>query len=171
MDQNTGIKPTLAHQLEDVISRAKGGVIRDIFRVLNQAMGRKAASGAKLATMRTADGTVLQEPAAIRREAAAHGTRTLAAEPSSIPIIKQILQELMPNATDKAPPQTAEKRGLEAACTWESFQSALRRCAARKGVGSDGFNAHLLKRAPALIQRRYWIARVGCVRSKQFPKA
>ena len=170
IDRHTATKPTLAHELEDIISRAKGGVIRDIFRVLNQAMGRKATDGAKLATIKTADGTVINEPAQVRAAAAAHGECTLAAEPSSVPIMKEVLHELMPNTLRENIPKD-KKRGLDAACKWESFQAALRRCAARKGVGSDGFNAHLLKSAPTALQRRYWRALVGCVRAKQFPHA
>ena len=168
IDRYTATKPTLAHQLEDIISRAKGGVIRDIFRVLNQAMGRKATGGAKLATMKMADGTIINEPAQVRAAAAAHGKRTLAAEPASVPIMKELLHELMPNALERERPEEGQ-RGLDAACKWESFQAALRRCAARKGAGNDGFNTHLLKSAHTTLQRRYWRALVGCVREKQFP--
>jgi len=104
IDRYTATQPTLAHQLEDIILRAKGGVIRDIFRVLNQAMGRKATGGAKLATMKTADGTIINKPAQVRAAAAAHGERTLAAEPASVPIMKELLHELMPNALERNRP-------------------------------------------------------------------
>ena len=50
------------------------------------------------------------------------------------------------------------------------YQHGLRKTQARKGVGVDGFNTYLLAKAPEEVQRAYWEALKGCIRSRQWPE-
>jgi len=57
----------------------------------------------------------MNKPAQVRAAAAAHGERTLAAEPASVPIMKELLHELMPNALGRDRPEEVH-RGLARCC-------------------------------------------------------
>ena len=58
---------------------------------------------------------------------------------------------------------------VEEVCTWERFRAGLARTQARKGVGCDGWNAYLLRKAPEAVQMRYWRALQLAVRERRFP--
>jgi hypothetical protein len=161
-------KPTLVHQLEEVIESAKGAVIRDIFGVLNKAMGGKGGAGGKLTTMMSKEGTHICEPEEVREMAAKHGARTLAAGDAAPDVVGEILRELLPARLQGG--ETEQGEGLQKALEWDNFQHALGKCKARKGVGIDGFNAHLLQQAPGL-QEGYWRALKRCVQEKVFRDA
>ena len=55
-------------------------------------------------------------------------------------------------------------------CTWERYLAGVAKTTATKGVGADGFNAYLLKKATEATQRRYWTALKGCIRKRTWPE-
>jgi hypothetical protein len=55
-------------------------------------------------------------------------------------------------------------------CTWARFQAGLRRTEPKKGVGCDGWNAYLLRKAPEPVQRRYYELLLSMIRTRQFPE-
>jgi hypothetical protein len=155
-----GGRPTLVHQPEEVIESAKGAVIRDIFRVLNKAMGRNGGEEGKLTLMKNKNGKHLCEPKEVRKATAKHGEATLAAGDASPDVVREILKEILPAREEGGESEKGD--GLKRALEWQNFQRALRKCKARKGVGIDGFTAHLLQQAPEL-QQGYWRALKRCV--------
>ena len=54
-------------------------------------------------------------------------------------------------------------------CTFERFEAATQPIAIDTGVGSDGFSAYLLRKAPREERRAYWKDLKECIRAKQFP--
>ena len=65
--------------------------------------------------------------------------------------------------------ERTEGEGLAAAMTWANFEDAIARCDAVKGVGVDGFNAHLLKHAPVGVRKAYWQALAEMLHTLTFP--
>ena len=53
--------------------------------------------------------------------------------------------------------------------SWDTFRAALYQFTADKAVGIDGWNAYLLRRAPAPVQKRYWDLLCTCVEKEEFP--
>ena len=58
---------------------------------------------------------------------------------------------------------------LEDSIQWENFQKALDKSEIAKGVGVDGFNSYLLRKASPTIQRTYWQALCAMIRTREFP--
>ena len=76
------------HELERLIATTKQGLIRDVFRILNRARGRRTARTAKITRIiekapppQQGPDITHEEPAAVRAAAARHGERTLAIAP------------------------------------------------------------------------------------------
>ena len=59
---------------------------------------------------------------------------------------------------------------VDEVCTWERFQMGLQRTEAVKGVGCDGWNAYLLRRAPERVQREYYRTLKEVLRTRDFPE-
>ena len=59
---------------------------------------------------------------------------------------------------------------VEEVCTWERFEEGLARTDPRKGVGCDGWNAYLMRKAPEGTRRMYWRALQEAARGRRFPE-
>ena len=59
---------------------------------------------------------------------------------------------------------------MKEVCTWERFEEGLARTDARKGVGCDGWNAYLLRKAPEGVRRLYWRALQEAAQQRKFPE-
>ena len=178
------------HELERLIATTKQGLIRDVFRILNRARGRRTARTAKITRIiekapppQQGPDTTHEEPAAVRAAAARHGERTLRAVPVATRVMATLIKELLPQNSDGGGGDTSgAQRGreederddttsvVERVCSWENFKRALAKCKAKKGTGKDGFNAYLLLRAPEWLQRAYWEATMRCIRTEEYPE-
>ena len=54
-------------------------------------------------------------------------------------------------------------------CTWERFEAGLARTEAVKGVGVDGFNMYLMRRAAREVREGYWRDMQEVIRQHAFP--
>ena len=74
----------------------------------------------------------------------------------------------MPDAPPAAPRDDA---WIDDVCSYDRFSHALDQMRMDCGVGSDGFSAYLLRKAPEAERKAYWRALQGCVRERRFPGA
>ena len=58
---------------------------------------------------------------------------------------------------------------VEEVCTWERFESALKRAGADTGVGKGGFAGYLIRKAPEEVQRLYYETICGILRGREYP--
>ena len=70
--------------------------------------------------------------------------------------------------TQWAPPERVAD-GLRVACEWSTFEDAVAKSEAKKGVGADGFNAYLLRKAPRTVREEYWKCMVEMIQTRTFP--
>jgi hypothetical protein len=126
-----GGRPTLVHQLEGVIESAKGAAIRDIFRILNKAIGRTEGEEGKVTIVKNKDGQHLCEPEGVRNAAAKHGKATLAAGVASPDVVRGILKEI--SSAREEGGESEKGDWLRGALKWQNFQRALRNVKHGKG--------------------------------------
>ena len=149
-----------------------GGTYVQLFEILNGARGRAAGGGAKLTALYLGDDKARGEEAHgarhVRAEARDIGETINQARPAAKHVVRAIMQWAGGRARRTAHAQTRD--WVTETCTWERFKEGLARTEPRKGVGCDGFNAYLLRKAPEEVQRRYYKELCDAIREKDFPK-
>ena len=94
-------------------------------------------------------------------------------------VIKLVHKRLSPHSGLRAPlahRAVREARGriegdwVDEVCTWTRFERGLQKTTTQKGVGVDGFNAYLLRKAPEDMRCAYWEALKECIREKKWPE-
>jgi hypothetical protein len=115
---------------------------------------------------------------AVREECRASGARINDATPAAVNLVREIMKWVdgaEPRTQLRPKPNPQRAAGLqpvdwvEEICTWDRFREGLRRTEVIKGVGVDGFNAYLLRKAPEAVQREYWRDLQQCIRTQSFP--
>ena len=158
------------------------GVQKKLFEILNGARGRGAGSGAKLVSIYEWDdmnGREIRGAKAVLEHAQQMGAKINADKAVAMDVVRAIM-DLARGGDGKRRWDAGEgrRRGdrgedgswVEEVCTWEKFQEGLGRTEPQKGVGCDGWNAYLLRKAPEALQRRYWRATQEALRTHTFPK-
>ena len=141
---------------------AGGGVTKKVFDIVRTCLAGPAGAlgGTKLTEILPNKGGMpdkeaepLRAPAAVREEARKYGAEVMSTGRAHIATARRVLAHVWGGAEV---PQEAAGRGLKAAMGWESFRAALSKADKSKAVGADGFNAYLLRMAPAGVQEIYW---------------
>ena len=159
------------------------GVQKKLFEILNGARGRGAGGGAKLVSIYEWDdknGREIRGAKAVLEHAQQMGTKINADTAVAMDVVRAIMDLARRgdggrgrDACDRGRSHRArseDSNWVEEVCTWEKFQEGLGRTEPQKGVGCDGWNAYLLRKAPEALQRRYWRAAQEALRTHTFPK-
>ena len=125
-----------------------------LWEILNKARGRGVGGGAKLTAVYEDDdrekGVELHGGTQVREHARMLGERINEDKAVAMDVVRAI----MAYGTRATAPAAAGGDWVDDVCTWERFQQGLQKTAAQKGVGCDGWNAYLLRRAPEATQRQ-----------------
>ena len=147
-----------------------GGAYTMLWEVLNKARGRGAGGGAKLTAVYEDDdrarGVEKHGSEAVREHARELGERINQDRPVAMEVVRAIMG--MGGAAKAAP--AVDGDWVEALCTWERFLAGLEKAEPQKGVGCDGWNSYLMRRAPEPVQRRYFAALKNMIRTRAFPE-
>ena len=161
----------IVEEMRDVLRRTtNGSVIRGIFDVIQRACGRRGREGASKLTemMGVRPGTqddIIRGAARVRGEAQWYGQQRHRAGQANPTVAKHVMHEMWEGLAGACKAGEA----LERACSWESFEAAVVRCQAEKGVGVDGWNAYLLRKSPVNVRRAYWQCLVEMIKTTTFP--
>ena len=108
---------------------------------------------------------VVRGAGAVRAEAQKKGDRIHRAGRAYPAVVREMMREL---TGTEGGDERERGQGLAAACTFENFLAALQKCEKGKGVGADGWNAYLLRRAPVAVQRAYYDALCIMIRTSVY---
>jgi ribonuclease HI len=153
----------LKKQMKEAASQ-KGGVTWRVFEAVRRATGKDRGGGVQLESIfkddkarkrsdGTWEGTIIEGAANVRTEACRIGQKLLG-EPKAVSM--KAVREL--NGWVLGEPVETDVDAYDRAMSWDSFERALSKAADEKAVGSDGWNASLLKRASKRVRTRYWKA-------------
>lgn len=145
-------------------------MLNKVFPIINEALGRKTATKGKVTYLNSngdKSAPLLTDPDEVKQKADNHGTRAHGPKDGVPRANKQILRDIWPE--QPTPCDTGD--GLATAMSWDTFRAALYKFTADKAVGIDGWNAYLLRRAPAPVHKRYWDLLCTCVEKEEFPMA
>ena len=167
------------HEEDEVMKRMEcaiecdtqaGGAYVMLWDLLNTARGRGRGGGAKLTALYENDdkenGREIHGSGQVREHSRELGERINKGRHAAMNVVRAIMA-----TSARAGKRDRDENWVDKTCTWERFQKGLERTEARKGVGCDGWNAYLMRKAPTAIQKRYFTAIKEAIRQQKFPAA
>jgi hypothetical protein len=163
---------------------SKGGVYVELYKILRAGIsGRSELAGDQRvkAVYRGGDkekGVEAHGAKAVREECKEQGKKINGARPVALAVVRRMIQWMdreggkREREEEDQEEEGEEEQGtdwVDEVCTWTRFREGLARTSDTKGVGVDGFNAHLLRKAPEEVQRGYWKDLKHVIRGKHFP--
>ena len=199
-DEGDEIVVRIEEAMKKSCNGSRGGLYQDLFTILNAARGRGGSGGTKVtAVYKDGDklaGEEVHGAGQVRAEARRQGETINKKAGAALGVVREIMRWADRGKRQGTPKRPAvvqrkressekpkRKRGsqtgggqgrerdwVDDVCTWERFKEGLKRTAAVKGVGCDGFNMHMMAKAPEQIQRAYHRALQEVVRQRRFPE-
>ena len=154
----------LAQGIRKLEGRSRAGMNWEIYDIIRRMTKRITASGDKISEILDTNGIAHSTPERALEAAREQGQYIHKEGIAYVDEVEKMIDWL---ELDIADPGTG--KGLERAMTWSNFQQALNMCTHKKGVGVDGYNPYLLRRASEATQRMYWLALTDMVTNLEFP--
>ena len=121
-----------------------GNTLILLFDEARRAQGKQSATAGRMLAVTGDDGVVVRGPG-IKEVIARKGTRVNAAKRIEAGALTGLLQWALPRVSGEG------QLTLDEMLSWPSLLQAVKRIQPGKGVGCDGFDAYLLKRAPPAV--------------------